>query len=164
MRAGHIAPQLGIDRKLHPGGDKDLFIGQTHLLPDGENVIFRLLRAVGDADPSGEVQEGDVCARLFMHLDGQAEQDLRQRRVIFVGQRVAGQKGMDAEMLDAPLLHHPDGGEELFLGHSIFRLGRVVHDVVADGKEPAGVEAQRHGLGQREERGDDLDIRGVVEV
>ena len=37
-------------------------------------------------------------------------------------------------------------------------------DVPADGKEPAGVEAQRHGLGQREERGDDLDIRGVVEV
>ena len=100
--AEHVAAQLRIDGNIaHTGRHKNLLIGTPDTLTDSHDVHRLLIGAVRDADAAGEIHERDVRARLLVELHGKFKQDARERGIILVRRRVAGEESMDAERFRA---------------------------------------------------------------
>ena len=161
----HKTSELGEDGDVtHARGDEDILIGFSHALADDEDVVVLLFGAVGDAHAAREVDEGDVHARLGGQFHGEAEEDLGEFGVIAVVGGVAGEEGVDAEVLDAVSLELKEGLLHLFFGHAVFGVAGGVHDLVVEGEIPAGVIAAAHGLRKGRESREEIDVGEVVEI
>ena len=118
--AHHKAAHLGADGHIaHAGGNQDLVVCRVYSLADGANVVGLLLGQVGDADAAGQIDEGDVCARLALQTHGKLKENARELGVVVVGDGVAGKEGVDAKILGALGLEHTEGLKELFSGHAV---------------------------------------------
>ena len=119
---GHIA---------HAGRDEDLLVHLAHALTDDGNVIFRFLRPIRDAHAAGEVDVRDMAAGLPLQFDRELEENARQRGIVFIGQGVGCQKCVDAKLLRAPGLEHPERLGDLLARHAVLGVAGVVHDLKA---------------------------------
>ena len=161
----HVAAHLGKQRHIpHPGRDKDLLKLAAHALADLGDVVAALVGAVGDAHAARQVDELDLGAGALVQAHRQAEQDARQLGVVFVGDGVAGQERMDAELLGPQRHQFGVGLGHLVLAHAVFGIAGVVHDAVAQIERTARVVAAAHGLGNARNAAQELDVRQVVEV
>ena len=79
-------------------------------------------------------------AGLLLNIDGQLEQDAGECRIIFVCNRVGGQERMDAEVLDALLLHILERLDQLLAGHAVLGFLRRVHDLVFENEVAAALD------------------------
>ena len=81
----HISAQLGKDGHItHAGRDQDLLVFPAHTLTDGGDVVFSLLRTVGDTYAAGEIDEPNVAACLLPKLYRRLEEDTRQLSLIHI--------------------------------------------------------------------------------
>ena len=163
----HEAAHLGIDRDIsHSRGDEDALVFFPHSLSDHTNIIGDLALAVGDSYAAGEIDEGKVDAEFPLCLCRQAEKSSGQFRVIVIGDRIAGEESVQAEVLHSLVPEDPVAFEELSLGKAVFGIAGIVHDPVAHLEDAAGIVAQGHGL--RELPVQDLfkegDVGDVIEV
>ena len=142
VRSEHKAPQLGEDGHVaHARGHEHLFIGLSHPFADGGDVVFGFFRAIRNPHAAGEIDERDFRAGFPVKLRRRGEQNLRQRRIIGVGQRVGGKERMQAKALCALLHQNAVCLRELRARHAVFRVLRLIHNVVADGKLSARIVA-----------------------
>ena len=148
VRPQHEASHLGVDGDVpHARRHENLLESASHALADGADVVGGLIGPVGDAHAAGEVHEPNVCPRLALQAHGKLEENARERGVVVVRDGVRGEEGVDAEGLGTAFAKHSKCFEKLFLGHAVFRISRVVHDVVGKTEESAGVEPAAHGFG-----------------
>ena len=164
--AHHKAAHLGADRHIaHAGGNQDLVVGRVYALADGVDVVSLLPGQVGDTHTAGQVDKGDMRARLALQTHGKFKEDARELGVVVVGDGVAGKEGMDAKILGALGLEHTEGLKELFSGHAVFGIARVVHDAVGELEQAARVKAAADRLGDGAcDALVELDVADVVEV
>ena len=164
--AHHKAAHLGADRHIaHAGGNQDLVVGRVHALADGVDVVRLLLGQVGDTHAAGQVNEGDMCARLALQAHGKLKEDARELGVVIVGDGVAGKEGMDAKMLGALGLEYVEGFEELLGGHAVLGIAWIVHNAVGKLEQAARVKTAAHRLGDgARDALVKLDVADVVEV
>ena len=87
---GHIA---------HPRRDENFLVYLPHALPDSHNIVGLLVRAVRNAHAARQVDKGNMRSCLLLELHRQLKQNLCQHGIVFVGHRVACQKGVNAEIL-----------------------------------------------------------------
>ena len=106
---------------------------------NGQDIIWRLVRTVRNADAAGKIDEADGNPRFMFDFHGQFKKLAGQFRIIFIGHGIAGKEGMDAKLLGALLLEDLEGFHELGLGHPIFGVARIIHDVIAKGKGTARI-------------------------
>ena len=119
--AHHKAAHLGTDRHIaHAGGSQNLVVGCVYTLADGVDVVRLLLGQVGDTHTAGQVDKGDMRARLALQTHGKLKEDARELGVVVVGDGVAGKEGMNAKVLGTLGLEHAEGLKELLGGHAIF--------------------------------------------
>ena len=83
---------------------------------------------------------------LLFQIHCQFKEDLCQHGVILIGHRIAGQKGMDAEMLCPLCLKGLKCLEHLIPGHSVLGIPGIVHNVIAYLKDPARIVAAADGF------------------
>ena len=165
VRGKHIAAKLREDGDVaHPGRDEHLLVRLPDALADGGDVDRLLIRAVRDADAAGEVYEFDFRAGLLPELDGEREQDARERRVILVRRRVAREEGVNAELLGAKLHEAAVTLDHLLLREAVFRVAGVVHDAVGNREISAGVQAAADELRNGGDVPEEVNVRQVVEV
>ena len=145
--AHHKAAHLGADCHIaHAGGNQNLVVGRVYTLADGVDVVGLLLGQVGDTHAAGQVNEGDMCARLALQAHGKLKEDARELGVVVVGDGVAGKECVDTKVLGALGLEHAEGLEELLGGHAVLGVAWVVHDVVADLEQAAWIVTAADGL------------------
>jgi len=77
-----------------------------------------------------------------------SEEQSGQGRVVVRLEGVRGQEGVQAEVTHPSRLELPEALGQLVAREAVLRLGRVVHDGIADGEGCAGVEAAADGVGQ----------------
>ena len=136
----HETAQLGVDCHVsHTCRDENFLISMLHAVRDFIDIVCFLIRAVGDPDAAGQVDEADIRAGLFLQLHGQLKQLLRQHGIIGVGHRIARQEGVNAEMLHAFFLQNAEALEHLLRGEAVLGISGVVHDAVADLEHAAGI-------------------------
>ena len=124
----HFGKQLHIS---HASGNQNLLELLPNALADGKNVVFLLIRAIGNANAAGEVDEVNVTAGFLLKIHGQLEQNPRQRRVIVVGDGIGGQKGVNAKVLCAHAFELLKALIELLGGEAILGIAGGVHDLKA---------------------------------
>ena len=78
----------------HARRNQYLFVHSAHAVADGLDIIRLLIRPVGNAHSSGQIDKGNVTACLFLKFYRHFKQNFRQRRIIFVGHRIDGQKSV----------------------------------------------------------------------
>lgn len=148
----------------------DLLVFPAHTLTDGGDVVFSLLRTVGDTYAAGEIDEPNVAACLLPKLYRRLEEDTRQCGIIGVGEGVGGQKGVEAEMLGAQSPQLAEALGELRTGKAVFGVSGGVHDLEAlltcpDGEGAAGVVAAGDGFGDGSDGVfQEIDVGEVVQV
>lgn len=82
-----------------------------------------------------------------MQTNGQLKQDTGQLGVIVIGDGVAGQEGVDTELLGTGSHQFCVCLGHLVLAHAVLGITGVVHDTVAQLEHTARVEAAAYGLG-----------------
>ena len=129
--AHHKTAHFGADRHIaHTGGNQNLVVGCVYALANGVDVVRLLLGQVGDAHTAGQVDKGDMRARLALQTHGKLKEDARELGVVVVGDGVAGKEGMNAKILGAFGLEYAEGFKELLGGHAVLGIARVVHNAV----------------------------------
>ena len=161
----HEAAHLGEDGDItHAGGHQNLLKLLAHALADGSNVVAALVGAVGNTDAARKVDELDFCAGALVQADGQLKQDSGQLRVIVVSHGVAGQEGVDAELLGTGS-HQPGVSlGHLILAHAVLGVAGIVHDTVAQLEHTARVEAAADGLGHARDLFKERNVGQVVQI
>ena len=164
--AHHKAAHLGADRHIaHTGGNQNLVVGCVHALANGVDVVSLLLGQVGDTHAAGQVDEGDMRARLALQTHGKLKEDARELGVVVVGDGVAGEEGVDAKILSALGLEHAEGLKELLGGHAVLGIAGVVHNTVRELEQTARVKTAADRLGDGAcDALVELDVADVVEV
>ena len=148
VRAHHETAHLAEDGDVpHTRRDEHLLERPAHPFADSVDVVGLLLGAIGNANAAGQVDKCHVRARLALQAHREVEQDAREGGVIIVGDGIACQKGMDAQIFGAALDKHVKSFEELLLGHAVFGISRVIHDTVCQLEESTGVKAAAYHLG-----------------
>ncbi len=161
----HEAAHLGEDGDVaHACGHEDAVVGLVHAGADDGDVVLGLLGAVVDAHATGEVDVADVHAGGLGHAHRKLEELGGQGRVVVVGHGVGGQEGVDAEVLGAQGLQTGEGLHHVGLAHAVLGVAGVVHDVVAQLVDAAGVVAAEDGLGHLGHLLQEVHHRDVVEV
>ena len=136
-----------------------------YALANGVDVVRLLLGQVGDTHTAGQVDEGDMCARLALQTHGKLKEDARELGVVVVGDGVAGEEGVDAKILGALGLEHAEGLKELLGGHAVLGIARVVHNAVGKLEQTARVKTAADRLGDGAcDALVELDVADVVEV
>ena len=101
----HKTSKLRINSHIsHSGRNQNLLINPADALANHPDIIFLLIRAVGNPDTTGKVDKTDVRPGLFPKLHRQFKEDLGQHRIILIGHGIACQKRMDTESF-GPFLH-----------------------------------------------------------
>ena len=80
-----------------------------------------------------------MCAGFFFQLYCQFEQNTCQLRIVFVGNGIRSQEGMNTEILYALTLEDFISLNNLFMSHTVFCIAGVIHNVVGNGKMSAGI-------------------------
>ena len=148
----------------HAGGHQNLLKLLPDTLADGGNVVAALVGAVGNADAARKVDELDFCAGALVQADGQFKQDTGQLRVIVVSHGVAGQEGVDAELLGTGSHQFCVCLGHLILAHAVLGITGVVHDTVAQLEHTARVEAAADGLGHARDLFKERNVGQVVQI
>ena len=149
IRSHHKTSHLGINRHIaHTVGGKHLIIHLMYTGADLQNIIRLLLRTVGNANAAGQIDKADFYAQLVLQLHCYIKQHLGQQRIILVGHRIGAQECVQTELLYALGLHDPEGLKQLFGGHTVLGVPRVVHNIIGDLKHTAGIVAAAHFAGQ----------------
>ena len=78
-------------------------------------------------------------AGFFLQLNCQFEQNTCQLRIVFVGNGIRSQEGMNTEILYALTLEDFISLNNLFMSHTVFCIAGVIHNVVGNGKMSAGI-------------------------
>ena len=90
-RPHHKPSHLGIDRHIsHSRGNQNLLIGFLHTFSDHIYIIRRLPRLIGDAHAAGEIDKGNMRARLLPQLHRKLKKLSGKHRIIFVCNGIAG--------------------------------------------------------------------------
>ena len=140
VRRHHVSAKLCVNCHIaHTGRYQNLFVYLTHAFADGTDIVRLLIRTVRNTDTTGQIDEGDMRAGLFLQLDGKLEQFSRQRGIIVICYRIAGKEGMNTEILHALCLQDLISLEHLLRGKAVLGISRIVHDVITDGKISAGI-------------------------
>ena len=140
-----------------------LVVELVDALADGFEVDRLFLRAVGDADAAADVDEFDVDAEAVLELDGQFEHELRREDEGLRAALVRGDHRVQAKALDALLLGHLVGLEELVARQAVLRFRRLADDVIAL-DEVARVVAEADDLRQASVLLEVIEVADVVEV
>ena len=165
IRSQHKAPHLGKDGNVaHTGGHQDLLKLFADTLANGQDIIGALLRLVGNANAAGQVDELDVCTGLLVQTHSQVEQDTGQFRVIIIGNGIAGQESMDAEVLCTQCHQAGISFGHLLFGHAVLGIAGVIHDAVAQVKGSAGVKAAADRFGDTCHILEEIHMGQVVQV
>ena len=144
----HKAAHLGENRHIaHTGGDQNFLKLFADTLADGCNVVAALVGAVGDAHTARQIDELDLGAGALMQADSQLKQDTGQLGVIVIGDGVAGQEGVNTELLGTGSHQLGVCLGHLVLAHAVLGITGVVHDTVAQLKHTARIVAAAYGLG-----------------
>ena len=147
IRSQHKASHLGIDGNIsHSRRDKHFVKRFVDTLTDHTDVIGLLIRCIRNSYTAGKIDKTDVTAGLLLQLHHEFKQLLCQLRIIFIGYCIAGQKGMDTEILCPLALKDLIGINQLILGHTILGISGVVHDSVAEFEHTSRIIAAADGL------------------
>ena len=122
-----------------------------------------LFRAVGDADAAADVDELDVDAEAALKLDCQLKHELGREDEGLRAALVRSDHRVQAEALDALLLCHLVGLEELVAGQPVLRFRRLADDVVTL-DEVAWVVAEAEDLRQAGVLLEVVEVADVIEV
>lgn len=99
-----------------------------------------------------------------MQTNGQLKQDTGQLGVIVIGDGVAGQEGVDTELLGTGS-HQPGVSlGHLILAHAVLGVAGIVHDTVAQLEHTARVEAAADGLGHARDLFKERNVGQVVQI
>ena len=164
--AHHEAAHLAKDGDVsHARGDEHFLKRLAHAFADSVNVIGFLLGAIGDANASGQVDKCYVRACFTLQAQREVEEDPRKGGVIIVGDGVACQEGVDAQVFGTAADKHAEGFEKLLFGHAVFGIPGVVHDSVCQLEEPARVKAAAYSFGDGSCHAlEEVDMRDVVKI
>ena len=67
IRGQHKAAQLCIESHIpQTGGHQNFLIGLADALTNHGDVVFRLIRVIGNAHTAGEVDKGDAAAGFLL--------------------------------------------------------------------------------------------------
>ena len=161
----HKAAKLRANAHIaHAGRHEHLLIRLAHALADGHDVVGLILRAIGNAHASGEIDKRDMRAGLTVQIDGGLKENARQRRIIRIGQRIRREESMQAKVLCALLHQHAIGLGQLSTGHAVLGVLGLIHDLVADGEFSARIIAAGDGLGNAAAFLERLDERVIVQI
>ena len=143
----HKATQLGENLYIaHACGHQNLLINLAHALTDNQKVVVLLLRAISNANTAGKIDELNMSASLFLQLYSNLEEDASQLRIIIIGHSVGGQESMHTKMLYTLSQETFICLDNLLMGHAIFSITGVIHNIIGDGKMSAGVITAAYGI------------------
>ena len=143
----HETSQLGADcHVIHARGYQDFLINLAHAVPNGQYIVGFLVRAVGNADAAGQIDELHMGPCLLLEPYRQFKEDFCKHGIVLQGHRVAGQEGMDAKMLRTLVLQYLKCLKHLLCGHPVFGIPGIVHDVIAHLEHAARIKTAADGL------------------
>ena len=99
-----------------------------------------------------------------MQADGQLKQDTGQLRVIVISHGLAGQEGVDAELLGTGSHQFCVCLGHLVLAHAVLGVAGVVHDTVAQFKHTARIVAAAYGLGHTSNLLEKFDMGQIIQI
>ena len=147
VRCQHITAKLGEQLNIaHACRYKHLFKHLAHAFADCQYIVILLLRLIGNADTAAEVDKGDMRAGFFLQLNCQLEQNTCQLRIVFIGNGIRSQEGMNTEILYALALEDFISLNNLLMSHTVFCIAGVIHNVVGNGKMSAGIVTAADGF------------------
>ena len=133
VRCKHKAAKLRVDCNIaHSGRNQHFLIYFPHAFTDHLDIIRFLIRFVRNSDTSGQIDEFNMRTRFLLKLYSNFKKHFRKSRVILVRHRIACKKCMDAEFLCPFCFQDLEGFKDLFGGHAVFRVARVIHDAVGN--------------------------------
>ena len=164
--AHHKATHLGADRHIaHAGGDQNLVVGCVYAFADGVDVVSLLLGQVGDTHTAGQIDKGDMCARFALQAHGKFKEDACELGIVVVSDGVTGKECVDAKILGALGLEHAESLEELFGGHAVLGVARVVHDAIGELEQATRIKATADRLGDGPRNAlKELNVADVIKV
>ena len=147
VRSHHEASHLREDLYIaHAVLCQNLIIDPVHALPDLQDIIRLLVRAIWNTDAAGKINELDAAAGLIPKPDSKLKKRPRQCRIVVIGHSIGYQKCMKAEVFHTFLLQNPVRLKNLLFRHPILGVSRVVHDAVRKSVNSARVKAAAHRL------------------
>ena len=165
VRSQHITAHLGEERHIpHSSGNQNFLKLFADALADLGDIVAALLRAIGDAYAARQVDELDLGTRALMKTHRQTEQDARQFRVILIGDRIAGQERVNAELFGAQGHQFGVGLRHLVLAHTIFGIAGVIHDAIAQVKDSTRIVAAADGFGNTRHPLQELHVGQIIQV
>ncbi len=119
---------------------------------DDGDVVFRLFGAIRNTNAARQIDIFDVQARCFVNAHGKGKENACELGVVFVGNRVRGKEGMNAEMLCTACCELFVAFNHLRFAHAIFCIAGLIHDLktffaFAHRERSAGVIAAEDGFG-----------------
>ena len=161
----HKPPQFRINSYIiHTFRHKYLLISPAHTFADDHNIIRFFIRPVRNAHPAGEIDKRYMNIQFPPELHRQRKQNFRQRGIIRLRSGIACQKGVNSEMFYSFLFHIAKGFLHLLSGHAIFRIPRLVHNIVLNGKIPARIKTAAHGFPERRDLFIKFQMGNIVEI
>ena len=161
----HEAAQLGENLHIaHTCRHQNFFINLAHTFANYQQIIILLLGAISNADATGQVDELDMGAGLFLQLYSNLEEDASQLRIIIIGHSVGGQESMHTEMLNTLSQKALVGLDNLLMSHAIFSIAGVIHDVVGDGEMSARVVAAAYSIRNIGHLFQKVDMSDIVQI
>ena len=161
----HETAHLGEDGDVaHAGRHQDAVVGLMDALTDDGNVVAGLLGTIVHTHAARQVDVADVHLGSLRHAHRKLEELGGERRVIGVGHGVGGKERVNAEVLGTHGLQATEGLDHIGLAHAVLGVARVVHDVVAQLVDTAGVVAAEDGLGNLGHLLEEVHHGDVVEV
>src|SRR5699024_5881077 len=121
-------------------------VNLPHSLSDHMDIVWRLVRAVGNTDSAGKIDEIDMGSRLLLKLHRQFEHYFRKHGIVFVRHRIAGKKRVYSKLLGAFCLQDAEGFKYLLRSHAVLGVPRIIHDIVADLKKSARIVTAADGF------------------
>ena len=91
----HEAAQLGENLHVaHACRHQNLFINLAHTFANYQQIIILLLGAISHADATGQVDELNMSASLFLQLHSYFEEDSSQFRIVIISNSVGDRKSV----------------------------------------------------------------------
>ena len=112
-----------------------------HALADDADIVRLLIRTIRNPHTAGQIDKRNLRTGLLLKFHRQLEQKPCQCRIILVGHGIACQKRMDSEAFCSLCFQHAERLKQLLCCHTILRISRIVHDIIADGKQSARIVA-----------------------
>ena len=149
VRPHHIASQFCIDCYLsHSRRNQNFLISLPHALAYHPDIIRLLIRVIGNADPTGKIDKGNMCPGFLLQLCRQLKQLSGQCRIVLVGHSIAGKESMYSEFLHALCFQDTEPLKHLLFRKTVFCLSGIVHNIRPHGKISSRIEPAAQTLRQ----------------